>query len=93
MVATPQRSSKGQINIRMDTRQRVLIDRAAASVGKSRTEFVLDATRREAENVLRDRTIFLLEGTDYDDFAALLDAAPEPSHALRDLLKTPSPWE
>lgn len=85
--------ARTQINLRIDAEQQDLIDRAARSVGKSRTEFILDASRREAANVLRDQSIYLLDPEGYDRFVAMLDAPPAPTQALRDLLTEPSPWE
>lgn len=86
-------TTRNQINIRLDSHQQALIDRAAQSVGKTRTEFILDASRREAEQVLRDQTVFVLEPDEYDRFVEMLNAPPEPTEALRKLLNTPLPWE
>lgn len=88
MVAT-----RNQINIRLDSQQQALIDRAAQSVGKTRTEFILDASRREAEQVLLDRTVFVLEPETYDKFVEMLDAPTAPIDALREFLSAPLPWE
>lgn len=86
-------TTRNQINIRLDSHQQALIDRAAQSVGKTRTEFILDASRREAEQVLLDQTVFVLEPDEYDRFVEMLNAPPEPTEALRKLLNTPLPWE
>jgi uncharacterized protein (DUF1778 family) len=48
------------INIRARTTQRDLIDRAAEALGKNRSDFMLEASCREAENVLLDRRYFTL---------------------------------
>lgn len=81
------------INIRATQKQRQLIDRAARASGKSRSEFILEAASMEAEHVLLDQTLFLLEDSAYESFSALLDNPPEPSEALRKLMQTPAPWE
>ena len=49
------------INLRADERRRMLIDRAAEALGKSRSEFMLDAASREATAVLLDRRFFVLD--------------------------------
>lgn len=85
--------TRGQINLRMDNRQRALIDRAAESLGKTRTEFIIDATRREAEEVLLNRTVFALGGDAYEQFLDALSEPAEPTPALRDLLAERTPWE
>lgn len=90
-VSTPAKSSN--INIRVAQDQRTLIDRAAQSVGKSRTEFILDVATREAENTLLDQRLFVLGDERWSLFLARLDATPNPNPALRILLNTPAPWE
>jgi uncharacterized protein (DUF1778 family) len=47
------------INIRARQTQRELIDRAAAAQHKSRSDFILEAACKEAENVLLDQRLFL----------------------------------
>jgi uncharacterized protein (DUF1778 family) len=81
------------LNIRIQPEVRSLIDRAAALVGKNRTDFVLDAARHAAEDTLLDRTIFAVSPKAYADFLARLDAPPQPNERLRRSLQTPAPWE
>ena len=50
----PKRQSR---NLRIKAEECGLIDRAAKALGKNRTDFVLDAARRAAEDALLDRTI------------------------------------
>lgn len=85
--------SGSTINLRASVNQKALIDRAAAVLGKSRTEFMLDTARQAAENVLLDQRLILLSASEYKKFIARLDAPVEPSAALKKLLATPSPWE
>lgn len=81
------------INIRATRRQRDLIDQAAESLGKSRSDFMLETACREAERVLLDGVLFHLDDEAFTRFQALLDAPPAPSEALRDLLLHKAPWE
>lgn len=81
------------INLRVPEDQKVLIDRAAAALGKSRTEFMLDSARQAAEKVLLDQRLFLLDDAAYKEFDAVLDAPVGPTSALKKLLSTPPPWE
>jgi uncharacterized protein (DUF1778 family) len=81
------------LNIRIKPDVRGLIDRAAELVGKNRTDFVLDAARRAAEEALLDRTVFALSSKSYAEFLARLDAPPRPNTRLRRSLQTPAPWE
>jgi uncharacterized protein (DUF1778 family) len=45
------------VNLRVREDIRDLIDRAAQSQGKSRSEFMIDAARRAAEDALLDQTL------------------------------------
>lgn len=81
------------INLRAAPRQRDLIDRAASASGKTRTEFMLEAATRAAQDILLDQRLLVVSAEDFERFTALLDAPPEPSAALRDLLTRPTPWE
>lgn len=81
------------INIRASQRQRNLIDQAAHVVGKSRSDFMLESSCREAVDVLLDQTFFQLDDEAFDQFQAMLDAPPPPSNELRALLKGKAPWE
>ena len=58
------------INLRANRRQRALIDRAAEAVGKNRSDFMLDTACREADAVLLDRRLFLLDDKSYRRFIA-----------------------
>jgi uncharacterized protein (DUF1778 family) len=86
-------SKRDSLNIRIKPEDRGLIDRAAHAVGKNRTDFVLDATRRAAEEILLDRTVFMVSPDAYAEFLARLDAPPQPNERLRKTLQTPAPWE
>lgn len=81
------------INVRVRAADRELIDDAAHLLGKSRTEFVLESARREAEAVLLDRRSFRLEPAAHRKFLACLDAPPALNERLRALLASKSPWE
>lgn len=81
------------INIRASRRQKVLIDRAAEALGRSRSEFMLDTACREAESVLLDQRYFVLSGDAFKKFTAMLDKPPKDNPRLRRLLESKAPWE
>lgn len=81
------------INIRALPAQRQLIDRACTVAGKKRSEFVLEAACREAENILLDQRLFQLDDAAFAQFQATLDAPVKKIPALRDLLNTQPPWD
>ena len=87
----PQPQEAVSISIRAKARQRDLIDQAAERLGRSRSEFMLDAACREAEDVLLDQTFFTVDAGTFASFQALLDTPLPPSDKLRRLLKTKAP--
>jgi uncharacterized protein (DUF1778 family) len=81
------------INLRASQRQKLLIDRAAEALGRSRSDFMLDTACREAESVLLDRRYFSLSEDEFKKFAAMLDSPPKDNPKLRRLLHTRAPWD
>ena len=81
------------INLRVPNVTRQLIDSAAAVVGKSRTEFMLESARQHAIDVLLDQRLFVLSVDQHDAFMDALDNPPMPNAALKKLLSSKSPWE
>jgi len=81
------------INIRARVTQRNLIDKAAAVLNKNRSDFMLEAACREAENVLLDRRLFLVDAEAYQEFETLLNAPVNDNPALHVLLSGKTPWE
>jgi uncharacterized protein (DUF1778 family) len=88
-----ERTKRETLNIRIKPELRGLIDRAAELSGRNRTDFVLDAARRAAEDALLDRTVFAVDRKAYAEFVARLDALPRTNPRLRRSLQTPAPWE
>jgi uncharacterized protein (DUF1778 family) len=86
-------SRRDTLNLRIKPEERGLIDRAAALTGKNRTDFVLEAARRAAEEALLDRTLFAVSPETYAAFLARLDAPPQPNERLRRTLQTTPPWD
>jgi uncharacterized protein (DUF1778 family) len=86
-------AKRATLNVRIKPEDRNLIDRAAHLLGKSRTDFLLDAGRRAAEDTLLDRTLFKVSPKVYAEFLARLDAPPAPNERLRRTMTTPAPWE
>ena len=91
MAQSPTRTAP--INLRALDSQRNLIDKAAALSGKSRSDFMLEIACREAENILLDQNLFMLNENDFDAFMNSLDAPVKDNPALRKLLSQQSPWE
>lgn len=85
--------TKGSINLRIESNTRQLIDDAAAILGKTRTEFMIDSARRQAIDVLLDQRLFVLDQERYEAFMHALDNAPAPGPKLRSLLRRAPAWQ
>lgn len=81
------------ISIRAKAGQRDLIDQAAGRLGRSRSDFMLEAACRQAEDVLLDQAYFALDAKRFAAFRAMLDKAPAPTDRLRRTLKARAPWD
>lgn len=85
--------TKGSISLRIETSTRQLIDDAAAVLGKTRTDFVIESARRQAIDVLLDQRLFALEADRYEAFMRVLDNPPAPGPKLRSLLRRVPAWK
>ncbi len=81
------------INIRARSAQRNLIDKAAAMLNKNRSDFMLEVACREAENVLLDRRLFLVDDETFEAFENLLSKPVGDKAALESLISRKAPWE
>lgn len=84
--------TKGSINLRIEAQTRQLIDEAAAILGKTRTEFMVESARQEAIDVLLDQRLFVLDSDRYDAFMHALDNPRAPGPKLRSLLRRTPAW-
>lgn len=81
------------LNIRIPALDRNLIDSAARSSGKTRTDFILEAARRAAHDELLDRTVLAVSPKAFNEFLARLDAPPKPNERLRRTMRSSVPWK
>lgn len=87
------RSARLSLNIRIKAEERGLIDRAARARGQNRTDFILEAARKAAEEALLDRTMITVSPKAYGEFLARLDAPPAPSDRLLRTMRATPPWK
>ena len=85
--------TKGTINLRIEARTRQLIDDAAAVLGKTRTEFMIESARAQAIDVLLDQRLFVLPSDQFDELLDILEKPPEPDPKLRALMQRKPLWE
>ena len=81
------------INMRVKPRQHSILTKASEILGKDRSAFILDVACREAENVLLDQRLFVLDGNDFDAFEEALSKPLPENSKLEQLMSKPSPWE
>lgn len=79
------------VNLRVREDVRALIDRAAKTQGKTRSDFMIDAARRAAEDALLDQTLIRVDRADYDRFVAILDRPPD-AEGFERLMSARRPW-
>jgi len=92
-MAESNRLRAENINLRVSRSQKALIDRAANTLGRNRSDFMLEAACREAESVLLDRRYFNLPEDEFRRFTALLDKPPASNPRLARLLRSKAPWD
>jgi len=80
------------LSLRVNAKDRKLIDRAAEALNKTRTEFMLESARAAAIDALLDRRLFVLDAQEFRSFEKRLARAPKTTDLLRELRKRPSPW-
>jgi uncharacterized protein (DUF1778 family) len=86
-------AGRDTLNMRIKPEDRSLFDWAAKAQGKTRTDFILEAARRAAEETMLNRALVQVSPEAYDAFLARLDAPPQPSDRLKKTMQTKAPWE
>jgi uncharacterized protein (DUF1778 family) len=81
------------INLRLSEKAKGLIDAAAAALGKTRTEFVIESAKQHATDVLLDQRLFELDAGQWNAFMQALGSPPLPNEQLRGLMARKPPWE
>jgi len=79
--------------VRPDNARQALIDRAAASLGRSPAEFMLEAATQQARSVLLDHQFLELGESAIRRLTRALDAEPGDNCRLRALMARRTPWE
>jgi uncharacterized protein (DUF1778 family) len=92
-ISATRPNRRSTLNLRIKPEMRSMIDRAAALLGKSRTDFVLEAAHQAAEDALLSQTLIRVNPDAFASFTAALDAPPRANARLRKTMTTPAPWE
>ena len=86
-------TSDHKINLRVSAEELTLIDSAAKLKGKTRTSFMLEASKQSAEEILLNKTYFYLNDPQWNIFNDLLEKPRVPNAKLKKLLQKKSPWD
>jgi uncharacterized protein (DUF1778 family) len=92
-TAPPLEPRRDTLNLRIPATERNLIDRAAQAAGKTRTDFILEAARRAAEETLLDRALMVVSPEAYAEFLKRLDHPAQPNDRLRRTMQAKAPWK
>jgi uncharacterized protein (DUF1778 family) len=89
---TPTDTQTQAVNLRVRNDIRALIDRAAKAQGKTRSDFMIDAARRAAEESLLDQTLVRVDQKTYGHFLEVLDQPPS-GEGFERLMAAAKPWQ
>jgi uncharacterized protein (DUF1778 family) len=92
-MATQRTNRTEKLDLRLSKSAKQTLQAAAAAARKAVSEFVLDAALGEAEERLADRTIFTLDGNQWNAFVTALDAPPRRHPRLERLFQEPSVFD
>jgi len=79
------------VNLRIREDDRTLIDHAARVHGKTRSDFMIDASRRAAQDALLDMTFVRVDRKTYDHYLSILDRPPS-GDGFKRLMNAKRPW-
>ncbi|TWB38082.1 type II toxin-antitoxin system TacA family antitoxin [Nitrospirillum pindoramense] len=79
------------VNLRIREDVRRMIDRAAGLRGKTRSDFMIEAAYRAAEDTLLDQALVRVDVDSYGHYLAILDQPPG-GEGFERLMKAPKPW-
>ncbi|HET7026106.1 MAG TPA: DUF1778 domain-containing protein [Candidatus Limnocylindrales bacterium] len=91
-LARPARK-EDRLELRLEPEKRRLLDEAAAASSMSTSAFVLAHATEAAQQVLADRTTFILPKERWDAFVELLDREEQPVTELAAFLARPTVFE
>ena len=92
MTSTAERKEY-PISMRLPEADVAIIDRAANLRGRSRTDLVLDAAVRAAEEVVMEQSLIRMSPEGFAEFMEALSAPAAAVPEMVELSRRPAPWE
>ena len=100
MTAVPRAASvpahtpkRARLDLRVSAEQKRLFEEAASATDQTMTEFVVQSAEVAAQEVLADRTGFVLSPEEWEAFSTAIDSEPRVLPRLAAFLTTPSVLE
>jgi uncharacterized protein (DUF1778 family) len=91
-AAGPAARKASTMQIRIAPGDKAMIERAAGLSGLSLSEFVIDSSRRRAEDTILDRRVFMLDAAAFDAVAAQIRNPPRLSKDAKARLARKPVW-
>ncbi|MBK5145609.1 DUF1778 domain-containing protein [Budviciaceae bacterium BWR-B9] len=82
-----------QINVRATEDERAVIDYAASLVNKNRTDFIIEKAVNEAQNIILDQRVFILNDARYQAFIKQLEAPVQNTEGRKRLMDVKPEWK
>jgi uncharacterized protein (DUF1778 family) len=79
-----------RLALRVSPRQKMLFEQAASATDRTLTDFVLDSASGAAQDVLADRTHFVVSAEQWSAFVVALERPPRSLPRLASFLAEPS---
>lgn len=82
-----------QINVRATEEERAVIDYAASLVNKNRTDFIIEKAVHEAQNIILDQRVFVLDDARYQAFIEQLESPVQNVEGRKRLMDAVPEWK
>jgi len=86
-------TKRARLDLRLSTEQKSLFEEAASATDRTMTEFVVQSAEVAAQEVLADRTRFVLAPEEWAAFSTAIDSEPRVLPRLAAFMTTPSVLE
>ena len=94
MPTQARRARKNErLSLRVSMVEKTTLESASQSVSMTTSEFVIRQAMASAEEILADRTRFLLSADQWEAFSARLDQPPRAIPAIMKLMTEPAPFD
>ncbi len=92
-ISTRKPTRDKQINVRATVEERAVIDYAASLVNKNRTDFIIEKAVHEAQNIILDQRVFVLDDARYQTFIEQLEAPVKNVEGRQRLMDVKPAWK